>query len=297
MQSDLYAAVDLGTNTAKLTIGRLNAAGAVVRELFEAVPVRLGEDLAHGGAIGDESLRRALDCLSGFNDRLEAYELAGLKAISTSALRRAVNADDVLSRIRLATGFELEIISGVEEARLSLEAQVVRPGEALAVLNCGGGSTELASVTDAGTSCVSLELGALDLSRRFLVSDPPRYVELRWLMDAVREGLEGVHQPAVERLVAQGGSALGLGSIKRAGGGNPASITRDEVGEQIRLIMNLDREQRRHLPGLAAERADTILAGALIHLAVLDHLGLSAFEISAASISDGLIRRLALNLN
>ncbi|OPZ60644.1 MAG: Ppx/GppA phosphatase family protein [Deltaproteobacteria bacterium ADurb.Bin510] len=165
------------------------------------------------------------------------------------------------------------------------------------MLNCGGGSTELASVTPAGVSCMSLELGALELSRRFLTSEPPRYVELRWLMDAIRERLEGVAKPAVERLVAQGGSALSLGSISQAAGGSSAAITRAEVCEQIRLIMNLDREQRRHLPGLAAERTDTILAGAMIHLALLDHLGLASLEISTASISDGLIRRLALNLN
>ena len=292
MHPRLYAAVDLGTNTAKLTVGRLDAGGAVVREHYEAVAVRLGEDLACQGQIGPLALRRTLDCLEGFAARLDDYALDGLKAISTSALRRALNAEDVLTQIAARTGLKFEVISGEEEARLCLEALSARPDERLAVMNCGGGSTQVAWLTLSGPAGLSLELGALELSRRFLKTDPPRYVELRWLMDEIGERLAAVECPGLERLVAQGGSALNLAGL----GGGCERLSKLELSRQVKLLMQLDHAARCNLNGLEPARADTILAGALIHLRMLEQLKLDELEISKASIIDGLICIMALKL-
>lgn len=295
MQSRLYAAVDLGSNTAKLTIGALDQNGEVVRSHYEAVPVRLGEDLNRQPEIGEAAIRRTLDCMTVFAGKLGQYDLAGLRAVSTEALRQAVNADDVLSLIKARTGIAVEVISGEDEARLSLEALGRKPGEHLAVMNCGGGSTELASLTASGASFRSLDLGALSLSQRFLKSDPPDYVEVRWLADAINDQLAAGVAPAVGRLVAQGGSALNLLALGQAG--DSLKLNRQDLAEAVKLLMTLDHVGRRNLATIEAARADSILAGALVHLKMLEYLGLEELEVSRASISDGLIRRQALNLN
>ena len=295
MQPRLYAAVDLGSNTAKLTIGALDQNGEVVRSHYEAVPVRLGEDLNSQPEIGDAAIRRTLDCMSVFAGKLRQYDLAGIRAVSTEALRKAANADDVLSLIKARTGIAIDVITGEDEARLSLEALGRKPGEHLAVMNCGGGSTELACLAAGGASFRSFEIGALNLSQRFLKSDPPDYVEVRWLVDAINDELAAGVAPTVARLVAQGGSALNLLALSQAGGS--LKLSRHDLSEAVKLLMALDRVGRRNLAAIEAVRADTILAGALVHLKMLEYLGLEELEVSRASISDGLIRRQALSLN
>src|SRR6185369_3974382 len=145
MESTMFAAVDLGSNSFRLSIGQHD--GETIRILkSQREPIRLAAGLDANGNLTQDAMQRALMCLKNFRIVLAAYELDAVRVVATAVMRQARNASSFLPLAEQAIGYPIEIISGEEEGRLiymGVANALAQPNERRLVVDIGGGSTEL----------------------------------------------------------------------------------------------------------------------------------------------------------
>src|SRR5512142_489323 len=179
-----FAAVDIGSNSVRLKISRL-AAHRLVEIHEDREVTRLGESVFRSGFLSPEAIALTVKVLRRFHRACQRFGTDSVRVVATSALRDARNSRAFLEWVRSATGWTVDIISGLEEARLIHLGLVssIKIGDAPALLiDLGGGSCEL-TISAGGhiRETVSLPLGAVRLTNEFLQHDPPRKSELKRL--------------------------------------------------------------------------------------------------------------------
>ena len=196
----ILAGIDIGTNTLRLLVAEIGRGS--FRELYADRRItRLGQGLDHSGMIDPAAGERSVKILLDFAAGIRRYGARHIDAIGTSALRNASNTPEFLTTVKEKTGLDIRVISGEEEARLSLlgvgyslkAAGIARSSShgPSCVVDIGGGSTEVIISPGAGASVIaSLPLGAVYLTERFLKHDPPSPDELDRLRAAVRDELD-----------------------------------------------------------------------------------------------------------
>ena len=177
-----FAAIDIGSNSVRLKISRLQ--GGRLKEIHEDREVtRLGEGVFSGGLLSPEAMSETVRVLRRFNRAIQECVTDSVKVVATAALRDARNSRAFLEWVRSTTGWTIEIISGLEEARL-IHLGIVSAGrlgaQSVLLLDLGGGSCEV-TLSRRGhlRDTVSLPLGAVRLTGEFLKHDPPRKSELK----------------------------------------------------------------------------------------------------------------------
>jgi len=293
--------VDLGWNTARLVVyafepGRWFRLQDEIRE-----PVRLGEGVAASGVIQPQAAARALAALRLYADYARAVALDGLEVLATSALREAKNGDHFLERAR-QIGLPVSVLSGTAEAELGVMA--VANGFALEdawVVDLGGGSAQLSKMTARRyVEGTDYPLGAMRLTELYSLSDPPRSSELVVLKAAIREALASV----LERLrgcdspvVALGGTVRNLARAAQHGLSYPLEplhgyyLDRRALSALTKNLFRLSRKERAHLPGIQADRADVIIAGALVFEVLLQESGRDGLLVSGQGLREGAFYR------
>jgi exopolyphosphatase/guanosine-5'-triphosphate,3'-diphosphate pyrophosphatase len=207
-------------------------------------------------------------------------------AIGTSAVRDAENGEAFLGEIEWSYGFTTRLVTGDEEAELTLRGVATgRPlDERTLVLDVGGGSTELITTT----ARTSIDVGSVRLTERHLHSDPPAPGALAAAAREVRKLL-----PQLEPTGAIGvaGTIKTLAALE-LGGYDPERVHGFQLSlaaaeRQLERLASLPLAERRELPGLEPERAPVIVGGALIVCTVLDHYGLQGLEVSERDLLHG----------
>ena len=215
-----FAAIDIGSNSVRLKISRLQ--GGRLKEIHEDREVtRLGEGVFSGGLLSPESMAETVRVLRRFNRAIQEWGTDSVRVVGTAALRDARNSRAFLEWVRATTGWTIEIISGLEEARL-IHLGIVsssRVGAENALLvDLGGGSCELTlsrklQIRDT----VSLPLGAVRLTNEFLKHDPPRKSELKRLRGFVAREIGRVQNriksARVGAVIATSGTAAALAAV------------------------------------------------------------------------------------
>jgi exopolyphosphatase/guanosine-5'-triphosphate,3'-diphosphate pyrophosphatase len=297
---DVVAVVDLGSSAVRLLLAQVTP-GAGYRVLAEdRVPTRLG-----GGAPGTlprPAIARTLAAVRRFLRRhVGDGRRPRVVAVATSAVRDARNRERLLGPLREREGIEVRVLSAREEARLGVEAALAGlPLRHGVVADLGGASLQLSRVRRrrfAGTA--SVPLGALRATRRFLRHDPPRPRELRALREAVRAALRGALPPAArgEVVVGLGGTVRTLASVHlKAHPGerkhrHGLRLRQADVTAIRERLEALPPRGRRRLRGLKAERADIVLAGAIVIEEVLVFGGYAGLVVCTRGVRDGLLLR------
>jgi len=297
------AVADLGTNSTRLLIAELAPDGAL-RELERRTTVtRLGEGVDASGRLGDAAMERVHAALTEYRELAEHHAVTRSLAVATSAVRDADNGDLFVEHVRERHGFDLRVISGDEEARLTfLGATAGRPptaGMTTLVIDIGGGSTEYVAGEPGSPPSfhVSTRLGSVRQTERHLTGDPPAPEELQALADAARESVAAAVpeeiRSSVGSCIAVAGTATSLAAIdQQLVPYAPERVHgyRLLLGECERMLARLaavDVEARREVPGLHPDRAPTILAGVVILIESMRLLGLESVETSEADILQG----------
>ena len=296
------AVIDVGSNSIKLYATRAGP-GGVLETLTDRVTVTaLAAGLERRGRLSAEAMERSCRVICGFLRTAEGLGCREIRAVGTMALRAAENRQEFLARVRKACGLDIEIIPGREEARLAyLGASGSFPftGDPL-VFDIGGGSTEfMTGRAGKADRLITLSLGALTLTEKYLASDPPLPREIRDAGEAIQALLEEGGLPGeVEGLIGIGGTLTTMGSVQQE---LPAydpvlvhgfSLTRREVREQIRLFAGKTLAERRLIPGMAPDRAPVILAGALTVGEVMESLSAERVYISDRGLRHGVMEEL-----
>ena len=283
------AAVDLGTNSTRLLVADVSN-GQVDELARETVITRLGEGVDERRRLLPEPIARVRNCLVDFRRRLEELGAKRTLAVGTSAIRDAENGEAFLGEVEWSYGFDTRLLSGSEEAAMTVRGvsagRELEPGTL--VLDVGGGSTEL---TAPGFR-VSLDVGSVRLTERFLSSDPPTSEELERCRAAVRALLEErAGELDVRHAIGVAGTittiaALELGEYDRDRV-HGYRVSAGAVERQLERLAMLQLVERRELPGLEPARAPVIVAGVAIVAEVLRFSALDELEVSEHDLLTG----------
>ena len=280
------AAIDLGTNTTRLLVA--DVVDGDVREVHRETRItRLGEGVDARKRLLPVAIARVRNALSDYRRTLERLDAERALLVATSAVRDAENGEAFLGEIEWSYGFATQLVSGDDEAELTRRG--VQPPPGALVLDIGGGSTELL-VDDFH---VSLDMGSVRFTERFVRSDPPTRDEIDACARAVRSMLTEL-DIAPQQAIGVAGTVttiaaldLGLDAYDRERvDGHRLSL--QGVRAQLDRLAALPLAERREVPALEPERAPVIVAGAVILTETLAHFGLDAIDVSERDILDGI---------
>jgi exopolyphosphatase/guanosine-5'-triphosphate,3'-diphosphate pyrophosphatase len=279
------AAIDQGTNTTRLLVADVDD-GELSEVVRRSTITRLGEGVDERRRLLPLPIARVRNCLSDY--RREAERLGADRAllVATSAVRDAENGEAFLGEIEWSYGFTTKLLSGHEEAELMLRG-VGEVGPRTLVLDVGGGSTELVTTS----SQVSVDVGSVRLTERFLHSDPPSAEELDACAAFVRGQLPELD---VEDAVGVAGTITSLAALdlgldeydRERVDGHRLSVA--GVERQLQRLAALPLAERREVPALEPERAPVIVGGAVIVREVMARYGIEALRVSERDILDGI---------
>jgi len=291
-----YAAIDIGSNTILLLIADITPDGRVRPILDTGRTTRLGRQLTAGRRLDETSVRHSMETIHSFVSICHQYAVDDIVAVGTQALRLAQDAQDFVTRLKNECGLVVKIISFEEEAQLSylaVERDPFMPAPA-AVMDVGGGSTEFL-LPLADLKAITIPLGSVQLTERYVSSDPPGPEELVRIDRSLRRHLKRVPRTVDGDLVGIGGTLVTMAMIHAAHTTfDPETVhgmrlTRDNVHRVVERLAAANLIDRKKIAGLPADRADIIVAGVMIVRAAMAHFDREVVYVSSRGLRYGLL--------
>lgn len=295
------ASLDLGTNSTRVLVAR--PAGGTLDTIDRRNTItRLGQGVGASGRLTDEAVERTLTCLRGYREVLDRHGVERVRAAATSAARDAANREEFFDAVEAVVGARPELLTGDDEGRLTFlgaTGELDRARGPFLVVDIGGGSTEFIAGTDQVEGVMSVDVGCVRLTEKFLAHDPPQPEELTAcisLTDAYLDDVVREVPPAAEArtLVGVAGTIttvaaveMGLATYDRERI-HHFQLTRDAAEDVFRTLATESRADRIHNPGLEEARADVIVGGCCVLVAIFRRLGFDEMIVSEADILDGL---------
>lgn len=286
------AAIDLGSNSIKLVVVETAADDSFTELASEREVIRLGQETLVNKHISDAAVARAVNCLKLFRSVAERHGAHNITAIATAFLREADNAEEFVRTVEEQTGLRVEMLAGIEEARLiGLAATHGCAPKGVTTLNIdiGGGSTEISIFRDSEPlKLISIKMGAVGFTDSFIRSDPPAPNELDALRAEIRVSLQAhaneIREQRWDHTTATSGTAVTLGFVL-----SDTTITLPTLQRLNEKLAALCLEERRTVPGLPPQRADIIVAGGFILEEVMNALGIESLRVCDWSLREGVI--------
>ena len=295
-----YAAIDIGSNTILLLIGQIAHQGSLEVVIDCGETTRLGSGLHSGERLDPVSVKKSMTALKRFCSLCQQEGVSEIACVGTNALRMATDADVFIHQVHEGCGISIQIINGEEEASLSylsVQQDPLMPYDAV-VMDVGGGSTEYIFRHKESPpnqfEMPSLPLGAVRLTEEFLHTDPPSLNEVQNLYEKIEKTLYDIPPDLRGELVGIGGTAVTLGAIhlgleefdrEKIDG---LQLTLKALRDQVKKLQQKDLASRKEIKGLHPERADIILAGAMIILVTMERLHKDVLHISSHGLRYGL---------
>jgi exopolyphosphatase / guanosine-5'-triphosphate,3'-diphosphate pyrophosphatase len=310
-----FAAVDIGSNSCRLKIATVQQHR--LKTLHEDREVtRLGESVFQTGVISPEAMAATIRALKRFHKAVQLHVVDKVRVVATSAMRDARNAAAFTEWVKATTGWNVEVISGLEEGRLIhlgvVTHEVGARGKSL-LIDLGGGSCEV-TLSDGGRikTMVTMPLGAVRLQEEFLRVDPPAKEDIARLKQFIERELRRAEKklgtPRVGLVIATSGTAAALaeasGHIRR-GRATKKSLAKKRVERVGALtadtpdvrrladrLAKMNNAQREAVPGIGPRRSEIIIGGSLVYSSLLERLGLKGFRYSPLGLRDGVLAQM-----
>ena len=292
----VLAAVDLGSNSFHLIIARVSGRRILVLDRMREM-LRFGSGLDKRGRVSREAEARALACLKRFGDRISAHNPTLVRAVGTNTLRRARDTGDFLYRAERNLGYPIEIISGIEEARLIYRgvcAYMPATRERRLVVDIGGGSTELI-VGHGGEPKLleSLAIGSVAVTDRYFTHGGVTSRNYQEALLAARRRLEPVEaalrRARWTRALGSSGTIRAVGNVLEELGWSRRGINREGLARLAEQLVHRRHVRRFDLPGLKAERAPVFAGGVAVLQAVFEALDLRQMEVAPGALREGVL--------
>ncbi|HET9396863.1 MAG TPA: Ppx/GppA phosphatase family protein [Nitrospiraceae bacterium] len=307
MTSKRLAGIDIGTLTCRLLIADLPANNRLNELCSERRILRLGEGVDQSKRLKHEAVERVIHCLKDWRATIESYHVHAHVAVATSAVRDAANKQEFLNRVRSEAGFEVEILSGDEEARRTmLGIHSGLPGDIKDVLalDIGGGSTEFILALQGQPPVVrSIDIGVVRLSERLLHHDPPTRQEIAearaWIQRETTVVLAAMPQRTGLTFVGTAGTITSLAAMALQLPAYDAArihnyrLALNTITDLEKHLLSRSKAARIGMPGLERNREDVIAAGAIILRTVMDILGERECLVSDRGLREGVLIELA----
>jgi exopolyphosphatase/guanosine-5'-triphosphate,3'-diphosphate pyrophosphatase len=313
-----FAAIDIGSNSCRMKIARVVA--HQLKTLAEDREVtRLGASVFESGLVSPEAMTLTLRALKRFQRTVQQHGVDQIRVVATAAMRDARNGPAFQAWVKAETGWNMEIISGLEEGRLihrGVMASEAGVGGKVLLVDLGGGSCEITlSERKRITETISVPLGAVRLTEQFLRSDPPAADDLgrlrQWIGRELRRAHRKLKPYGVTLAIATSGTAAalneacgllnknGVRTAPRTGKRTKAPAvaasgiagTKD-VSKLARRLATLTLPEREAVPGIGPRRAEIIVAGSEVFAELLESFGLPGFRYSPLGLRDGILAQM-----
>jgi exopolyphosphatase / guanosine-5'-triphosphate,3'-diphosphate pyrophosphatase len=296
---DIVAVVDIGSNSGRVAVFERDGVNHLRLLAGSRAPLRLVHDVDTRGALSEVTMARTTEAVRDFQAIATGAGAGRLVAVATAAMRDAADGGRFVERLHRELGIRIEIIGGTKEARYGFVGAV----RGLAVSNgllfdVGGGSMQITRFARRRMAeGISLPFGALRLSEKFLESDPPSAKQLRRLRRFVRSGLAKAHVKRLasgERLVGTGGTLRNLAKIDREAQHYPIGalhgyeLSVDRLERIVERLAAAKEKRRDDIPGLSAERADSIVGGAVAIHSLAEFVRAEQILVSGQGVREGI---------
>ena len=299
------AGVDIGTLTCRLLIADLPPGGRLLEVRSERRILRLGEGVDQTKSLSVVAMDRVAQCLKEWRELIDAAHVDAVAVVATSAVRDAMNRE---------VGFEVELITGDEEARrtlLGIRSGLPQGVTDVLALDIGGGSTEFILDRPGQNPVVrSIDIGVVRLCERLLRHDPPIDEELRqareWVARETKTAVAGMSHYQTATFVGTAGTITSLAAMaQQLSTYEPARIHNYQlqlstIQELEQTLLSRNKADRADLPGLEKGREEVIAAGAIIIRTIMETLGMSAVLVSDLGLREGvlidLVRRVRMTV-
>lgn len=291
------AAIDCGTHSTRLLIH--DGTNTLQRQM---TITKLGQGVDASGRLAADAIDRTVSALREYRVAMDHHGVERVRITATSAARDAANADEFFDAAEAVVGARPELLSGEEEGRLSFRGATAELDAAdgpFLVFDIGGGSTEFAFGVDEATAAISLDIGCVRLSEKYIESDPPAPEELLACLSITEAHLDDVARAMPQAFEAK--TFVGLaGTVATAAmveiglaeydrdQVHHFRLTKEAAEDVYRTVATESRADRAHNPGLEPGRVDTIVAGMSILVRIMRFFGIEELLVSEADILDGL---------
>lgn len=297
--SESFAAIDLGSNSFHMIVCRFSEGELLVEDRLREM-VRLGAGLDKERNLMPEIQERALACLENFGQRLSEIPTENIRAVGTNTLRSAKNSLEFILKAEQALGHPIEIISGVEEARLiytGVAHGIGTDGQRRLVMDIGGGSTELIIGTGSTPQYMqSLYMGCVSMTRRFFSDGKITPKTFKKAEIAARMELEPVESTYLrlgwENAIGASGSIRSIRTVVREAGWSDEGITLDSLKSLRDAVIEAGYIDKLDFKGLSSERKPVFIGGVVVLLATFKALGIERMQVSDSALREGLIQEL-----
>ncbi len=298
-RGNVVAVIDVGSNSGRVMVFEGDASSHLRLLAGSRAPLRLVHDVDQRGALGDATMARTTEALRDFLAIATGAGAGRIVAIATAAMRDATNGRLFAERVRRELGVRIRTLGGLAEARYGFAGAV----RGLAVSNgvlfdLGGGSMQITEFARRRPKRqTSLALGALRLSEEFLASDPPTRKQLQRLRDHVGRQLAKARVERLapgDRLIGTGGTVRNLAKIDRQTRQYPVSwlhgyeLSVDRLRDIVDRLSSMTARRRDEVPGLSAERADSIVGGAVAIQTLAEHVKASGILVAGHGVREGI---------
>lgn len=305
-----FAGIDIGTLTCRLLIADLIPGQPLKEVRSERRILRLGEGVDQTKRLSPIAMDRVVHCLQEWRNVINDHHVEASSIVATSAVRDAANRDEFLVRIKREAGFDVEVISGEEEARRTLLG--IRSGLPTGVadilaLDIGGGSTEFILDRVGQKPIVrSIDIGVVRLCERLLRQDPPTDEEVRqareWVEQETRAAVAGMGSYHRATFVGTAGTITSLAAMAQKLPSYESArihnyvLKLDAIRELEQTLLSRTKAERVGLPGLEKNREEVIAAGAIIIKTIMEPLGREECLVSDLGLREGVVIDLAMRI-
>ncbi len=290
MEIKKFAAIDTGSNAVRLLFMNVirDETGLIFRKSsLLRVPLRLGEDVFRHRAIQPDKIDRLIHIMQGFRHLMEAEQVAAYRACATSAMREAINGEEVIGLVRKHTGIPLELISGQQEAEILYSYKLnglIRPSRSYLFVDIGGGSTEITLIRDRNRVLSrSFTIGTV----RILLgeAEPDEFAAMKtWLKEITKD------TDKIE-LIGSGGNINKI--FKISGKKEGKALSYKELRALNRYFESFSVDDRIRVLGMNPDRADVIIPAAATFIKIMKWAKAGKIWVPKIGVADGLIRQLA----
>ncbi|MCX5780056.1 MAG: exopolyphosphatase, partial [Firmicutes bacterium] len=292
--------IDVGSNSIRLVLVRIGKNGnyKIVHDLKESV--RLEKDMGPEQTIKPDRINSAIKTMQMFRNLCNALQPDEVIAVATEAVRRAVNQQEFIQRIKNETGFSIRVLSGEEEAHYDYLGIIYSMDiENALMVDLGGGSTELIWMENSEVrNAISLPFGSINISQRYQLQDTIQDESMRELQSMLNENLSVIPWLADQKhplLIGVGGTFRNLGKIDRRRKSYPLELSHnyrmqaDDVNHIHGEVSSRNLKQRRSVKGLSNDRADIIVGATSVISMLVEFCEVEEVVISGYGLREGII--------
>ena len=286
----ILAAIDIGSNAARLLISETSVYkdGTVdfTKLTLLRIPLRLGFDVFDNGFVSNEKKKKLIETLKAYRLLMNIYNVEAYKACATSAMRDASNGPEIMREIYAETGFDIKIITGVEEATILYETHIadnLANNNSYIYIDVGGGSTEVTLYAQGKTIFKeSFNIGTIRLLHNKVTDE--QWDHVKWFIKTHTKD----HQPL--EAIGTGGNINKIFSISKRKEGKALPL--DLLKDYYKELSYTSLEERKHLYHLRDDRADVIVPALQVYVSIMRWAGATEIYVPKIGLADGLIKML-----